>query len=313
VPYERGLNDGFTISDGQQSGTRNMSSVSYVTPAYFSTLRIPLFAGRSFNDADTPASEPVVIVNQAFARRFFQDHTPIGRHLLQGKTKYTVVGVVANVTKKPGIHDDAPLSTEPVFYLPANQSEKGLLNGAHIWFQPSWIVRAPKINRATLTRRMQEALTKVAPDLPFSGFYSMEQILAEQLQIQRIEVLLLTGLASLALVLSAVGIYALVSNLVVQRKREIGIRMVLGSTTQQAMFDIGSSGAVATAAGLVVGIALSFATLRVFSSQIYGIQLYDPVTLLSVPLLLAIVGGVATILPALRITRLEPAETLRAD
>jgi ABC-type antimicrobial peptide transport system permease subunit len=124
---------------------------------------------------------------------------------------------------------------------------------------------------------------------------------------------LLTTLAGLALLLSVVGIYALVCNLVVQRTREIGIRLVLGSTTRQAMLNIGSSGAVATIAGLAAGIALSFAALRVLSSEIYGVPVYDPVTLMAVPVLLLIVGALAIGLPALRITRLQPAQTLRFE
>jgi ABC-type antimicrobial peptide transport system permease subunit len=207
----------------------------------------------------------------------------------------------------------APISTEPVFYLPATQTAQALVNIAHIWFQPSWIVRTHNANQSSTIHLMQQALAKVAPDLPFSGFYGMDQILREQLQQQRIEVLLLTTLAALALLLSVVGIYALVSNLVVQRTREIGIRIVLGSTTNQAMLNIGSSGAVATLAGLAAGIALSFVALRVLSSEIYGVRVYDPLTLIAVPLLLGIVGAAAICLPALRITRLQPAETLRSE
>jgi ABC-type lipoprotein release transport system permease subunit len=158
---------------------------------------------------------------------------------------------------------------------------------------------------------MQLGLAKVAPDLPFSGFYSMDQILAQQLQQQRIEVTLLASLAGLALLLSAVGIYALVSNLVVQRRREIGIRLILGSSVRRAMVDIGWPGAVATFAGLAVGIALSFAALRVLQSQLFGVQVYDPLTLLSVIVALALIGGLAICLPTLRIGRLEQAETLR--
>jgi predicted permease len=314
VPYERGLNDGFKIMDGRQAGTENGSSLLYVTPGYFSALRIPFFSGRSFTDADTLTSQFVAIVNQAFAQRFFNDTAPLGRHIRSsGERIYTVVGVVGNIAKRPGMTGDAPISTEPVFYLPATQADQHLINIAHIWFQPSWIVRTHNANQSNTIRLMQQALAKVAPDLPFSGFYSMDEILREQLQQQRIEVLLLTTLAGLALLLSAVGIYALISNLVVQRTREIGIRLVLGSTTRQAMFDVGSSGAIATVAGLAAGLALSFAALRVLSSQIYGIQVYDPITLIAVPVLLLIVGALAICLPALRITLLQPAETLRSE
>jgi len=314
LPYERGLNDGFKILDGKQAGAENGSSLAYVTPGYFSTLRIPLLSGRPFTENDTAASQPVAIVNLAFARRFLAEPSPLGRHLLaEGNIRYTIVGVVANVTKRPGMNANAPISTEPVFYLPATQISQGLANGAHIWFQPSWIVRTHTSDQAATIRRMRVAMAKVAPDLPFSGFYSMDQILNQQLQQQRIEVLLLTTLAGLGLLLSAVGIYALVSNAVVQRRREIGIRLVLGSTTRQAMIDIGASGAIAMFGGLAAGIALSFAALRVLSNQIFGVHVYDPITLVTVPLLLAVIGGIAITLPTLRISHLEPAETLRSD
>jgi len=222
------------------------------------------------------------------------------------------VGMVADIAKRSGGGGNAPLVTEPVCYMPATQTPQDLVNIAHIWFQPSWIVRTNGPIRG-LTAAMHRALAKVDPSLPVSGFYSMEQILAEQLQRQRVEVLLLTTLAGLALMLSAIGIYALVSNLVVQRTREIGIRIALGSTIQNAMLHVGSSGVVAAAAGLVSGIALSFLALRVLSSEIYGIRTYDPVTFIAVPLLLTSIAGAASFLPTLRISRIQPADTLRAE
>ena len=313
VPYERGWNDGVTILDGKEAGTKNGASMAYVTTGYFSTLRMGILSGRPFNDGDTATAERVAVVNESFAKRLLKDPSPLGRHFSSEGTKYVVVGVVGDVSKRPGLERAMPITTERCFYVPATQVPQRVVNGAHLWFQPSWIARTRNFDRPATMRRMQEAMTKVAPGLPFSGFYSMDQVLAEQLQQQRIEVWLLTSLAVLALLLSAVGIYALVANLVVQRRREIGIRLVLGSTVRQAMVDIGRSGAVAIVAGLGVGIALSFATLRVLASQIFGVQVYDPMTLASVSLLLVVIGGAAIYLPTLRITRLEPAETLRTD
>jgi predicted permease len=316
VPYERGLNDGVRIVDGKQAGTGDGSSMSYVTPGYFSALRIPLLAGRALAESDTATSEPVAVVNREFARKFFGEAAPIGRHfkLDEGRDGFlfTIVGVVENVAKAPGMRGDAPLSSEPVFYLPATQTPQGLVNVAHIWFQPSWIVRTSGPIEG-LTQSMQKALTEVDPLLPFSGFYSMNQIQAEQLQQQRIEVLLFATLAGLALALSAIGIYALVSNLVVQRTREIGIRIALGSSIRQAMVEVGSSGAVAAGAGLLAGVGLSLAAVRVLSSELYGVSAYDPVTFVAVPLVLASIAAVASFLPTLRISRIEPAETLRAE
>ncbi len=316
VPYERGLNDSVGIGDGPQAGTRVGSSMSYVTPDYFSTLRIPIVAGRGLAASDTAGSQLVAVVNQDFAQKFFHDPAPLGRHIrsnMAGNPLVAIVGVVANIAKRPGLGgDSAPLATEPVLYIPATQAPQGLVNVAHIWFQPSWIVRTAGPITG-LTDAMQGALASADPSLPFSGFYSMDQIQAQQLQQQRIEVLLFSVLAGLALVLSAIGIYALVSNLVVQRTREIGIRIALGSTIRQAMVRVGSSGVFAAGAGLAAGVSLSLLTVQVFSSEIYGVSAYDPLTFAAVPVLLALIAGAASFLPTLRIARIEPAETLRSE
>jgi predicted permease len=312
LPYERGLNDAITIPDGKRAGISTASSLAYITPGYFSTLRIPLLAGRHITEADSSDSERVAIVNLAFARRFFDNPSPVGYHFKIESASYTIVGVVGDVAKQQGIERTAPIGTEPVAYLPASQTPQGLVNIAHIWFQPSWIVRTNGPVRG-LAESMQRALAGADPSLPFSGFRSMQQILAQQLQEQRIEVLLLATLAGLALLLSTIGIYALVSNLVVQRTREIGIRIALGSTTAQAMLHVGASGVVAAAGGLVSGIVLAFLAMRILSSQIYGVSTHDPLTFVAVPLILALTAGAASFLPALRISRIQPADTLRAE
>ncbi len=312
VPYERGLNDLVSILDGSRAGTKRGSSLTYVTPGFFSTLRIPVLAGRPIRDGDTPNSEHAAVINTAFARRFYGNSSPVGYHFQCENTTFTIVGVVGDVAKRPGLQGAAPIGTEPVAYLPASQTPQPLVNIAHIWFQPSWIVRTGGPIQG-LTASMQRALADADPSLPFSGFRSMQQILAEQLQQQRVEVMLLAVLASLALILSAVGIYALVSNLIVQRTREIGIRIALGSTAAQAMVQVGTPGVVAAAGGLVAGVALALLTMRILASQIHGISAYDPLTFLTVLLILALVAGAASFLPALRISRIQPADTLRSE
>lgn len=318
VPYERGLNWPITIKDGVRAGENNGSSVAYVTPGYFDVLRIPVLSGRIFADSDTATSQPVAVVNTTFAKQFYGESSPIGRHFTLGIEKlsdnvtYTIVGVVSEVAKRPGMYQDAPITHEPVFYLVDTQIPQGVVNGAHIWFQPSWIVRTQGPIQG-LTEAMQKALDKADPDLPFSGFYSMQQVLDEQLQLQRVQVLLLAALGLLALVLSGIGIYSLVSNLVVQRTREIGIRIALGSTIREAMVHVGASGLIAATAGLIAGIALSFLTLRVLASQIYGVKTYDPITFVAVLLILAFIALAASFLPTLRISRIQPADTLRSE
>jgi predicted permease len=312
VPYERGLNNGFRVLDGPLAGEQPVSSLAWITPGYFRTLRIPVLAGRAISDSDSFATGHVAVVNAAFGRKFFHDPAPLGRHISSGQDLMTIVGVVGDVAKSPGIDRDAPIGTEPVYYIPAAQADPHLIAIGNLWFQPSWMVRTrgpvPSISGA-----MQRALAEADPSLPFAGFYSMSDILAENLVYQRIEVVLLTVLAALALLLSAIGIYGLVSSLVVQRTREIGIRIALGSTTGQAMVKIGASGVVATAFGLVAGLALSLLATQVLRSQLYGVGDHDPVTLLVVPIVLGVVALAASLLPTLRITRIQPAETLRLE
>jgi len=312
VPYERGLNYVVTLKDGPQAGKQDGSNLTYATSGYFSTLRIPLLSGRGFLSSDSATSEPVAVVNVDFARHFYNDRNAVGHHFQVEGVSYAIVGVVASVQKKPAMQEDTPLTTEPIAYLPAAQAPGPVIAAGNLWFQPSWIVRT-RGPLTGLTDAMQRALAEVDPELPFSGFYSMRDLLNDRLQMQHIEVTLLGILAGLALLLSSIGIYALVSHLVVQRRREIGIRIALGCTLGRAIVQAGLAGAVAVGAGVVAGLALSFLALRALKSEIYGVSIYDRVTLMSVPVLLLLIAAVASFLPALRIARIDPAETLRAE
>lgn len=258
------------------------------------------------------------MVNEAFALKFFGKTNVVGRHFSslmgpkESKPAVTIVGVVGNVTKAQGVDWTAPLGTEPVYYTPATQfPEKGLAV-VHLWFQPSWIVRT-RGPIPGLADAMRRAMAGADPSLPISGFHSMDELMQHELETQRIEVLLLGTLAGLALLLSAVGIYGLVSNLVVQRTREIGIRMALGSTVGHAIVEIGSSGIYAAGFGVCTGLALSFLVLRVLQSELYGVGVYDPVTLIAAPALLTVIALIASLVPALRISRIDPALTLRSE
>jgi ABC-type antimicrobial peptide transport system permease subunit len=182
----------------------------------------------------------------------------------------------------------------------------------HVWFQPSWIVRTAAPVEG-LTAQMQRALASIDPNLPFSGFYSMNDLLVKTLATQRVEVALLSTMAALALLLSAVGIFALVANIVAQKTREIGIRMALGSSIRQAMVHIGGSGVRAAALGLMLGLLLCAGALRAMHSVLYGVDVYDARTILVVIALLASVTVIATIVPALRVTEIDPARTLREE
>src|SRR5712691_990558 len=193
LPYERTLiTGGIAISDCKEAGQKAMADEVYTTPDYFAALQIPVLAGRSFTEADGPGTQRVAIVNQMFARKFFHGASAVGRYLDKDTM---IVGVVENVAMAPGIDPVAPLTSEETMYVPAAQMEARQLSLLHVWFQPSWIVRTARPVEG-LTAQMQSALASADPNLPFSGFYDMKDLMAATLVTQRIEVALLAAMAS---------------------------------------------------------------------------------------------------------------------
>ena len=325
LPYERALLSAVKVSEGKEAGLEITTNQVYVTPGYFETLQIPVLAGRTFSDSDAPDTQPVVIINQTFARKFFHGANPVGRPLVfpfsnEGNPNKLIVGVVADTVLSSASKlnaGSAPLTSEEAIYIPAAQiTDSKSLSVLHAWFQPSWIVRSAHPRGGSvqnLTAQMQSALASADPNLPFSGFYAMKDLMAATLATEGIEVALLAAMASLALLLSAVGIFALVANLVAQRTREIGIRIALGSTVQRVMIQIGQSGISAAAIGLLAGLILSAGALRAMRSVLYGVDIYDPPTIAIVVLTLSVVALAATTAPAMRVARIDPAKTLREE
>jgi predicted lysophospholipase L1 biosynthesis ABC-type transport system permease subunit len=257
----------------------------------------------------TAQLQHVAIANRAFARKFYGGASPVGHYINKDTL---IVGEIADVSVSSGLYEGAPLMSEQAMYIPATQVDAHFLALVHVWVQPDWIVRTAGPIEG-LTAEMQHALANADPNLPFSGFYSMKDLLARTLATPRIEVALLGAMAALALLLSMVGIFALVASMVAQRTREIGIRMALGSTISRAMMQVGSSGAGASALGILLGLVLCAGTLRMMRNVLYGVGIYDVPTLVAVVLTLVLVTLLATIVPTLRITRIDPAQTLREE
>jgi predicted permease len=311
LPYERALNDGMTLGNGPQTGQQIMSGEVYVTTSYFATLQIPLLAGRNFSSYDHRGTQPVAIVNRSFVRKYFGGLNPVGQSL--DKQGTIIIGVAEDVALPPHAEQVTdPLGSEPITYIPAAQADPRFLAVIHVWFQPSWLVRTSGPIQG-LTGQMQRALASVDPGLPFFGFYSMTDHLAQALATQRVEVALLGAMASLALLLSAVGIFALVANMVTQRTREIGIRIALGSTLRQAMAHVAAPGIRSSAIGVVLGLVLCLGALRTMRGALYGVGVYDVPSLLGVVLVLVLVSVFATTIPILGIAKTDPARTLRNE
>ena len=312
VPYQRSLNEWVVMADGPQTGKGQVVDYAFVTPGYFETLQLPVLFGRSIRESDKASSQPVALVNETFARSYFGTVDAVGRHFKAGKTIVEVVGVTGNVVQTPGVSNAAPLTSEPTAYVPYDQLDTNGDRLVHVWFQPNWIIRTTG-NTEGVNRAVVSALKSAAPDLPFSATFTMDDLRGSALSQQQLAVLLLSALAILGLLLSAIGVYGLIASLVVQRRREIGIRMALGASLRDAVVEIGRSGVNATLQGLVAGVVLSLLAARVLRSFIYGVSTHDSVTLGIVPLILMIVAFAAAFMPTLRIASIDPAETLRSE
>ncbi|HKW97780.1 MAG TPA: ABC transporter permease [Bryobacteraceae bacterium] len=312
MPYERGLNAGFKRLDGAERDDKfRMTVLTYATPGCFRTLRIPLVSGREFTEADGAQSAKVAIVSQAFARRFFPGQDPLGKHIAAAGGPREIVGLAGDVQMKASLYVDAPVAPMPVIFVPAAQMEGDLLQ-LHTWFSPSWVVRTSAAPQAVMAA-MQRAMEAVEPQLPFSGFHTIGDLRARTLAAQRFQAMLVAIMAALALVLAAVGIYGLIAHSVAERTREMGIRMALGATVREAVSAVALPGIVLAFAGCVIGCVLAAGAVRVLRHLVWGVSTTDPATFAGVALGLLLVAAAASVIPVLRIVRLNPAETLREE
>jgi predicted permease len=315
LPYEQALNDGFRRLDGKHVDTESqITNFFYITPEYFRVLRIPLLRGRVFSVADNSTTAPVAVVSEAFVKMYLRDDDPLGRHLdMGGRDHREIVGVVGDIQQKSGWGENfGPVAAMPDIYVPATQTDDKSLQLLHTWFTPSWIVRTAGSPEGIIPG-MQRALAAVDPQLPFAGFHSMEDVRFRALAEQRLEAALLGALAGLALLLAAVGIYGLIANSVAERTREMGIRLALGATVPQAMRAVALPGVVLALAGVACGSVLAGFASRLLRHLVWGVRPGDPATFIGVAIVLLAVAAAASFLPALRVTRLNPAETLRQE
>ena len=309
LPYERPLNDNFRVLDGIRQG--QIAETVYATPGYFETLNMHLLDGRTFRDEDTAESRNVLVVSQSFATKYFGSAIrALGGHLAMGRNACEIVGVVADVQQHSGVGDFGPVSFSPTIYLPASQLSDSAVQMVHTWFSPSWVVRS-NLPAGDLSAKLTRVIASIDPQLPLSSFHSMREIQRLSLQDQRYQAVLFASLAGLALLLSLIGIYGIVSQSVVQRTREMGIRMALGANARDAVHAVLKPGLLYTTAGLIIGICLSTGSVRLLAHLVWGIPALDPLTFAVTSIFLFICALLASLIPSLRLSRLDPAQILR--
>ena len=309
LPYERGLNAGFAMTPG---GEGHDTVLTYVTPQYFRVLHIPVLRGRAFTARDDEHAPHVGIVDETFAKKYFGGADPTGRVINADDGPMQIVGLVADVPLMGSAAGYAPVAAVPLIYVPAAQTPGPLFQLVDAWFTPSFVVRGSASPRE-LVSGMQRAIAAVDPLLPFSGFHGIVDIRSTTLARQRFQAVVMSTMAALALLLAAVGIAGLIAHTVVERTRELGIRIALGATTLLAIRSVVLPGIALAAIGGVAGVGASLGATRLLRHIIWGVTTTDPAAFAGGASALLIVAAAASILPALRIARLNPAQTLRNE
>jgi predicted permease len=306
LPFERGLNIPITI----RGRVDKPGSVEWraVTPHYFQTLDIPLVSGRVFTDSDNAGGARVAIINEAFARRYFPGADPIGQHIESGGSRNElneIVGVVAD------IREVSP-RTDPrrTLYVPQAQAPDRLSN----WFGtlPVLLARA-RVPGSTVERQIVQAIRAVDPALPFPQVFALEEAMRRTLARERFGASLLSVLAGLAAVLTAIGIHGVLAYTVKQRRREISIRVALGARVRQVMRPVMVQGIVPVLVGTLAGVGASIGLSGTIAGFLWGVAPTDTRTLAAVAAFLMIVALVASWVPARRAARVDPVGALKAE
>ena len=309
LPFGGGGGDrSFSIEDqpAAPGQLRPDEQVRFVTPNYFSTMGIPLLSGRDFTRRDLPDTQPVAIVNNAFARKFWPNGNAMGKRISFSANNpkwYEIVGVVGNVK-----HRGLDIADSPEIYIPAFQP---LFAGGNV---PSLYLAVRTVNDpAAVANTMRSEVAAIDRDQPVASLMTMDQRISDSVAPRRFNMFLLGLFATLALVLAAIGIYGIMAFSVVQRTHEIGVRMALGASTSDVLKLILRNGFKLALIGIVVGLLVAFAATRVLSTLLFGVSATDPTIFLIDALLLALVALAACLVPAMRATKIDPLISLRYE
>jgi predicted permease len=289
------------------------TNVMYVTPEFFDTFKIPVRAGRGVTAYDRNGP-PIAVVNQAFVRLLGEGRNPIGRPLVLSTLRPTVVGVVGDVQAGDPGFSLAGMSRDlvmapPILFIPVSQMPDGLLKLFHSFSSPVWAVRAGA--GVNVGMALQRAFQDADPLLPPPTPRRITDIQWEATRTPRLFATFMSLLAAVALVLACVGLYALVAQAVLERRREFGVRMALGATPGRILTTVARGGLILSAAGGVLGLALAWLASNVLASFLVGAAPREPVSFAVVALLLGVVTTIASVIPARGILRIDPATILR--
>jgi putative ABC transport system permease protein len=317
LPLEGGFGLPFTIEGRPLTNSPFHGGASWrtVSPRYFEVFRIPLVRGRMFTDRDEVGGAPVVLINESLAKQFWQNSDPIGQRITIGKgvgpefeePPREIIGIVGDV-RNQGL-DNNP---DPIMYIPVAQVKNGVAALNNRITPIIWAVRT-NAEPFSLSRGIQEELRTASGGLPVAHIRSMEEVRGESTSRTDFNLTLLAIFAAVALLLAAIGIYGLIAYSVQQRTQEIGIRMALGASRRDVRRMIVKQGMILALLGVFLGAAAALGLTRLMVSLLYGVRAADPVALVSAAAALTAVALVATYVPAMRASRVDPIVSLRYE
>ncbi|MGH7523671.1 MAG: ABC transporter permease [Gemmatimonadales bacterium] len=312
LPFGGGWSTGSFNVEGYTSPPRTngpWGDIRYITPDFFTTMRIPLLKGRTLTAHDDAAGMQVAVVDDEFVKRFYRSgEDPIGKRLYFGaatpdtSTRYiTIVGVVGHA-KHEGLDADPRIQ----LYLPVTQTTFGGMNRMDV------VVRTAGDPRKSVPA-VRSAVHDLDRDLPLARVNTEEDLVSASMGQRRLATILLGIFAGLALLLASLGIYGVMAYTVAQRTRELGVRAALGATRDNLLMLVLRQGMVLAALGAGIGLVGAFGLTRLISSQLFGVTATDPLTFAVVTLLLLLVAVGAMAVPTLRATRVDPLVALRDE
>jgi putative ABC transport system permease protein len=292
--------------EGQPSNDRTPSPDEenrQVSPDYFRALEIPLIKGRFFTDADKTDAPPVIIVNQAFAKKFWPKQDAVGKRIVMGGVSehpnwITIVGVVGDVR-----HFGLDIDPKPEMYVPFAQDP---------YFTTIYVVRSNQDPRSLLPGIRRE-IQAIDSAVPLANIREFKDVIADSVAPRRLSVVLLEVFAVVAVLLASVGIYGVMSFLVVQRTQEIGVRMALGAQRSDVLKLILGRSLKLISAGATIGLVVALMSTSMLQALLYNVSAFDTPTFVLVTILLAAVALAASYLPALRATKADPMAALHAE
>ena len=306
-----GWGAGVWVNGHPPPGPRDDNSASWdrVGEGYLEVIGTPIVAGRGITEADTATSRKVAVINEAFARKFFKNEDPIGKHFGKDEgnsRQFEIVGVAKDARY---LTVDQPI--EPFFFLPEAQAEYFEGNLGSLFLHDIVLLTRPGVSLSDA--QVPQAMASVDPNLPIISIRTLKEQVATQFTQQRLIARLTSLFGVLSLVLAAIGLYGVTAYNVGRRTGEIGVRMTLGASRAGVVRLVLRGAFLLIAFGLILGIPLSLATSWALSSQLYGFNPYDPRLLAIAALILGLSALVAALAPALRACSISPSQALRTD